>query len=133
MLWVFKNFPLSIHPQAPAAAVAAECAGNQEKFWEMGDLLFSDPGTWSISEPNPIFSGYAKQLELDTAAFDACLLDPEIQKRVESDMSDGSALVRGTPSFVILKDGQGRIIPGALPQDQFITALDEVVTKGFTQ
>ena len=133
VLWVFKNFPLSIHPQAPAAAVAAECAGNQEKFWEMSDLLFSDPGTWSISEPNPIFSGYAKQLELDTAAFDACLLDPEIQKRVESDMSDGSALVRGTPSFVILKDGQGRIIPGALPQDQFITALDEVVTKGFTQ
>ncbi len=133
VLWVFKNFPLSIHPQAPDAAVAAECAGDQGKFWEMSDLLFSDPGSWSFDQPNSVFSSYAEQLSLDMTQYDACLQDPAIKQRVQDDMSDGSALVRGTPSFVILKDGQGRIIPGALPQDQFIAALDDVVNNGFTQ
>lgn len=133
VLWVFKSFPLSIHPQAPAASVAAECAGEQGKFWEMSDLLFSDPGSWSFDPPTAVFSGYAQQLSLDVTAFDACQQNPDIQKRVQDDMNDGSALVRGTPSFIILKDGQGRIIPGALPKEQFITALEDVVTNGFSQ
>lgn len=133
ILWVFKNFPLSIHPQADEAAVAAECAADQGKFWEMHDLLFSDPATWSIDAPAPIFSSYAQQLGLDVAAFDACQQGPDAQQRVQSDMNDGSALVRGTPSFIILKDGQGRIIPGALPKEQFVSALDDVLANGFTQ
>ena len=42
-MWVFKHFPLDIHPQAPMAGVAAECAGEQGKFWEMSELIVRCP------------------------------------------------------------------------------------------
>ncbi len=133
VMWVFKHFPLSIHPQAIAAGVASECAADQNKFWEMHDQLFVDPSEWSISEPTSVFSGYAQQLGLDVTSFDTCQQAPDVQERVLNDMNDGSQFVRGTPSFIILKGGQGRIIPGALPKDEFISALQEIVEIGFTQ
>ncbi|MCX6045330.1 MAG: thioredoxin domain-containing protein [Chloroflexi bacterium] len=130
IFWVFKNFPLSIHPQAPAAAIAAECAANQGKFWEMHELLFKDAAPWSISDPNPIFSELAKQLGLNTDQFTSCLGETgegSAQQRVQSDMEDGKAFVQGTPTFVVLFNGEGRIIPGALPVDRFTTVLQQVV------
>jgi len=49
----FAQFPLTqIHPNAPGAAVAAECAGAQDKFWEMHDLLFANQGAWSSLTPS---------------------------------------------------------------------------------
>ncbi len=130
ILWVFKNFPLSIHPQAPAAAVAAECAADQGKFWEMHELLFKDAAPWSISNPNPVFGELAKQLELNVEQFTKCLAETgetSAQQRVQSDIEDGKAFVQGTPTFIILFNGEGRIIPGALPVDRFTTVLQQVV------
>ncbi len=130
IMWVFKNFPLSIHPQAPAAAVAAECASDQGKFWQMHDLLFKDAAPWSISEPNPVFTDMAKELGLNTDQFTKCLSDTgdnSAQKRVQSDMQDGAQFVQGTPTFIVLFNGQGRIIPGALPVERFTQVLQQVL------
>ena len=130
IFWVFKNFPLSIHPQAPAAAIAAECASDQNKFWEMHDILFKDATPWSISDPNPIFSGFAKQLGLNGDQFTKCLSDTSdssAQARVKSDMQDGAQFVQGTPTFIVLFGGQGRIIPGALPVDRFTKVLQDAI------
>lgn len=130
IFWVFKNFPLSIHPQAPAAAVAAECAADQNKFWEMHEILFKDATPWSIADPNPVFGGFAKQLGLNVDQFTKCLSDTgdnSAQKRVQSDMQDGAPFVQGTPTFIVLFGGQGRIIPGALPLDRFTQVLQEAV------
>ncbi|MDQ3250175.1 MAG: DsbA family protein [Chloroflexota bacterium] len=127
IMWVFKNFPLDIHPQAPAAAVAAECAGDQGKFWEMHALLFANVAAWSISDPNSVLSDLAQQLALDADQFSACLSGEEAAQRVESDMADGTQFVQGTPTFIVLFNGEGRIIPGALPIDRFTTALQEVL------
>jgi protein-disulfide isomerase len=129
IFWVFKNFPLSIHPQAQAAAVAAECAADQGKFWAMHDVLFKDAAPWSISDPNPAFSALAKQLGLNVDQFTKCLGeagDKSAQQRVQSDMQDGQPFVQGTPTFIVLFNGEGRIIPGALPVDRFTTALQQV-------
>lgn len=125
--WVFKHFPLDIHPQAPAAAVASECAAEQGQFWEMHHRLFEAVEEWSVSEPNPVFVGLAEELGLDTGAFESCLADPEIAARVDSDMADGAPFVRGTPTFIVLYNGQGTIIPGALPADRFQQVLDELL------
>lgn len=127
VMWVFKHFPLSIHPQAPAAGIASECAAEQGQFWAMHDLLFEATESWSIAEPNPIFSDLAQQLGLDVAQFDTCLSSAEAAQQVQEDLEAGSPFVRGTPSFIVLYNGQGSIIPGALPAERFTTILQEVL------
>jgi len=127
VMWIFKHFPLNIHPQAPAAGVAAECASDQGKFWEMHALLFEDPQSWSTSDPSSIFAELAGQLELDMDAFNTCYADPATAERVTSDLNDGAPFVQGTPTFIVLFNGEGRIIPGALPLETFREALQEIV------
>ena len=127
VLWVFKHFPLNIHPQAEPAGVAAECAAEQGKFWEMNDLLFSTVDQWSLSEPNPVFSELAKQLGLDTTQFTTCLTAGDALKRVQSDMTDGAPFVQGTPTFILLTPAGGQIIPGALPVDRFVTVIQQAL------
>lgn len=129
VLWVFKHFPLNFHPQAEAASVAAECAADQGKFWEMHELLFTSVEQWSISDPTPIFDGLASELTLDADTFSACLTDGDALQRVQSDMQDGAALVEGTPTFVVLFNGEGRLIPGALPAERFKEALQQAVDQ----
>lgn len=127
ILWVFKHFPLTIHPQAPAAGAAAECAGEQGQFWEMHDKLFVAMQEWSVSDPTPIFTDLAQQLALDVDAFTACLTGEEAAKRVQEDLEAGTPFVRGTPTFIVLYNGQGSIIPGALPAERFTSILQEVL------
>ncbi len=134
VLWIFKHFPLNIHPQAPAAGVAAECGGEQGMFWEMHEALFNSVQAWSISDPTEVFVGVAGEVGLDTDAFAACLQDEEIAARVESDMSEGAEFVQGTPTFIIVHGEQGSIIPGALPESEFSQVLDEqLANAGVTE
>jgi protein-disulfide isomerase len=127
IFWVFKHFPLSIHPQAHPASIAAECAADQGKFWAMHDLLFKNVESWSVSDPNPIFTEMSKQAGLDADKFSACLTAGDAEKKVDSDMQDGAPFVKGTPTFIVLFGKEGRIIPGALPVDRFTQALQQVV------
>lgn len=92
---VFKHFPLSqLHPDALDASVAAECAGAQQRFWEMSELLVRtelDPGTLLAD---------AKAVDLDLPAWQSCLASPSPRERIQSDILAGeSAGVSGTPTF----------------------------------
>ena len=69
----------------------------------------------------------AEELELDMDAFAACLEDPEMMDRVTSDLADGAAVRAGTPTFIILKEGDGSIVPGALPEESFAQIVRRVV------
>ncbi len=129
VLWIFKHFPLSIHPQAPAAGIAAECAAEQGQFWEMHHAAFENVERWSVEDPNPIFVELAGDLGLDVAAFETCIADPAMADRVQSDMIDGMQFVQGTPTFIVLYGGSGRIIPGALPVEDFTNALNEFISE----
>jgi protein-disulfide isomerase len=128
VMWVFKHFPLSIHPQAPAAGAASECAADQGKFWEMHEALFASQDQWSVEDPTPVFVELAQGIEgLDVAALTACLEEGAVAERVTSDMTEGAPFVQGTPTFIVLYNGQGQIIPGALPIDTFRQVLQEAV------
>lgn len=130
VMWVFKHFPVqSTHPYAFSAGIAAECAARQEAFWDFHHRLFEEMEEWTRPENSDYFIGLAGEMGLDTDAFATCLTEDEPAQAVQSDLQEGSAFVRGTPTFVVLYNGQGRLIPGALPADQFVGALTQMLAE----
>jgi len=110
--FVYRDFPLSFHPQAQKSAEAAECAGEQEKFWEMHDLLFEKGLAGGVTA----FKSYAQQIGLDTAKFNTCLDSGAMAAEVKKDMADGAAAgVTGTPGFLV----NGKLVSGAQPFSVF--------------
>jgi len=118
--FVFKHFPLSIHPQAMAAHKASVAAAEQGKFWEMHDRIFANQRALDRAT----LVGYATDMDLDVAAFETALDSPEVQSRIDADMADGrDAGVRGTPAFVI----NGKLISGAQPYTAFKAEVDRAL------
>ena len=121
-LFVFRDFPLSIHPQAPAAANAARCAGEQgaAAYWQMHDKLFETLGEWGNPNATTQFIGYAEELGLDTAEFDSCVVEERYAAAVQADFDDGAARgIRGTPGFIV----NGQALSGAQPYQVFSQAI----------
>ncbi len=84
----FRNLPLSeVHPNAFAAARAAEAAAQQGKFWEMYDQLFRNQTTWSqSSSPNAYFRQYAGVIGLDGKKFDTAFSSDAVNKTINADI-----------------------------------------------
>ena len=118
----FKDYPLPFHEQADEAAIAANCAGSQGKYWEMHYKLFATQGSWTGNTGvEGVFSGYAKELGIDESKFKSCFNDPGQRKEVESDTAEGSAAgVTVTPSSYI----NGQQIVGAQPWAAFKAIID---------
>ena len=101
--FVFRNFPLAMHPKAYEAAVAAEAAGMQGKFWEMQNLLFKNQKTWA-NDPKyrQIFDEYAKTIGIDVEKFNNDFLGTVAKTRVDKDLKRGKALnLSSTPTLYI--------------------------------
>ena len=102
--YIFRNFPLSsIHPQAQKAAEAAECAGEQGKYWEMHDLLFEGQGQWSgNADAVTTFKEMAGDLGLDQDQFDSCLDNGDYAAKVSANVDQAVAAgMSSTPAFTI--------------------------------
>ncbi len=96
--FVYKHFPLSLHPNAVPAAEAAEAAGAQGKFWEMHDAIFA---TQNMLD-DALFEGHAKALGLDVKKWQAARASFPIKDRVAQSRKEGEALgVEATPTFFI--------------------------------
>lgn len=130
--YVFFDFPLGNHAQAPKASEAAHCAAEQGKFWEMHDELFSNQRALQL-EQLPVYASNIGVEDMD--AFQECLDSGKYAAHIEGRMQDGAQLrVRGTPSFGLgfTEDG-GRsvrvvqLIRGAQPLAQFQAAIDEML------
>ncbi|MCB9591262.1 MAG: thioredoxin domain-containing protein [Sandaracinaceae bacterium] len=95
---VFMQYPLSNHPHAMPAARAAVAAGNQDRFWEMHDLLFEHQQQLEQEH----LESYAERLGLDMERFRADMESSETQDRVEANKEIGREVgVEGTPSFFV--------------------------------
>ena len=120
---VFRDFPLSFHDRAIPAAVAANCAGEQGKYWEMHDKMMANQRALDDAQ----LSTYAKELSLDEEKWNTCRKDPAQEAEVRKDMEDGAAAgVSGTPAFFI----NGLMLSGALPFEQFKEIIDRELEKG---
>ncbi len=109
--FVYRHFPLQQHVNARPAAMAAETAGKQGKFWEMYSLIFNNQIAWSNSAvATELFEGYARQLELDLIRYALDLKDPILKTKVEADFQSGLVLgVNSTPTFYL--NGKKLIVP----------------------
>jgi len=125
--YVMKHFPLSIHPQAPAAALASECALEQGKFWEMHDQLFQTQENWSGNPAHlETFKQIATQLKLDQNKFANCLDNKTHQSNIDKDYQEGLQLnVNGTPTFYI----NNQTIIGAQDSKVFLEALEKELAE----
>jgi len=96
---VYRHFPLEeVHPHALHAALAAEAAGAQHKFWQMHDLLFDNQSHLKVRQ----LRGYAQRLELDMTRYDADLMDDIYLQRVREHIESGKQSgVRATPTFFL--------------------------------
>lgn len=106
LTFVFRDFPLTtIHPNALAAASAAEAAGLQSKFWEMHDTLYENQSEWSnldSSKRTDQFVLYATRLGLDTAKFKKDLNDKRISQKIKRDQALGKKIgASATPTLML--------------------------------
>ena len=134
--FVFRHFPLSIHPNAVPAALAAEAAGAQGKFFEMSDLIFTRQEAWSgSSKPDDMFVAYATELGLDVEKFKTDMTSTELKQKIVDSFKGGQkAKVTGTPTFFLngakLENPKGNTTAEVLAA--FKVILDQKLSEGGT-
>jgi len=103
--FAFRYFPLPGHGNSVNAALAVEAAARQGQLEPMYARLFESQTQWGErgdESQAPLFRGFAEELGLDMAQFDADVADPAVRARVQSDFDDGLALgVDSTPTFFL--------------------------------
>lgn len=119
--WVFRHFPLDIHPKSIKEAEATECAaeiGGSASFWQYVDKVFEVTPSNNGLDPN-MLPKIAEEIGLDKVKFENCLKSGKYIDRIKADTEDAlNAGARGTPySVVITKSGKHIVIPGAFPYE----------------
>jgi protein-disulfide isomerase len=116
---VYRDFPLtSIHPNATPAAIAANCAREQDVFWDYHDKLFG----MELGLNTEAYQEYASQLDIDTEEFNECLDSGRYEEEVQADFDFAANLgVRSTPTFFI----NGIAVVGAQPFEVFQQVIEQ--------
>ncbi|HQR29552.1 MAG TPA: thioredoxin domain-containing protein [Anaeromyxobacteraceae bacterium] len=119
---VWKHLPLGMHPQAMPAAIAAEAAREQGKFWEMHDLMFQNQSKLGPAQ----YEAWAAELKLDPRRFQASVASPATRARVEEDARVGARVAsQGTPTLYV----NCRPVVGAQPYEAFQRVVDEELAR----
>jgi protein-disulfide isomerase len=125
----FMDYPLPMHKNTWDASLAAACANDQGKFWEMHDVIFQYQDRWNgetTSRPRSVLADLAKGVGLDMSKYDACMDADTHRAKVQAHLQEAERLqVTQTPTFII----GGRKIPGAIPYDTFKKIVDEELAK----
>lgn len=124
---VYRHFAI-LGKFSEQAAMAAECAGEQEKFWEYHDRLFGNQGALAFTQSK--LEQYARELRLTAINFKRCLKTERYRKKVEGETAVAASLGgRGTPTFFV----NGRLMVGAQPFDVFQAVIEEELGKGISK
>lgn len=126
VLFAYQDFTF-LGEESDVSAQAAKCAGEQGKFWEYHDYLYShqkgeNQGAFAVKNQKT----FAKTLNLKTAAFNTCLDSGKFASAVEAETAAGRALgITGTPTVLV----NGKVYVGALPYATFKQAIEEALAK----
>ena len=136
--YVFIDYPIDqLHPEAFKAHEAANCAGDQGKYWEMHVKLFEQPPPRDSAQLVPLLVSQAQAVGLDAAKFRSCFESGKYATPVKDNVARMQALgVDSTPTFLIgMTPAPGqpmkvvRVVRGAVPFSQFKAAIDEVLAQ----
>jgi protein-disulfide isomerase len=119
---VFKHYPLDqVHPQAMTAAIAAQCAQREGKFWEIHDRFFDQPDALDVDSVIAV----GEELGL-SESYANCVHNQETRPEIERDIQDAQeAGVQATPTFMI----NGRFLVGVQSEAAFRSAFEEAGLK----
>jgi protein-disulfide isomerase len=122
MRLIFHEYPLEVHQHATEAAMAAEAAGIQGKFWEMHDMLYQYQSVWSrVSNAKFFFESYAESLKLDVARFRADCQAADLRLRIMNEGKLGESRgVKNTPTIFI----NGTEAKAAFTKEKLKEAID---------
>lgn len=127
--FVYRDYPLSIHPMANPSAEATECADEQGKYWQMHDKIFAEQakkGQGTVQYTLNEIKKWASEIGLDTKVFNSCLDTGKFKNEVAKDLNDGTIQgVQGTPAFFI----GSQVMSGAYPFAQFKIIIEEELAK----
>ena len=116
---VYRHFAI-LGKFSVQAAMAADCAGEEGKFWEYHDRLFANQGALAFTQSK--LEQYARELGLQAANFKRCLTAEKYRKKVEGETAVAASLGgRGTPTFFV----NGRLMVGAQPFEAFQSVINE--------
>jgi protein-disulfide isomerase len=129
--WVFRDFPLEGFRNSLAAHHAAQCAGEQGRFFEMHDQIYFNRGRWvSDRRPDRRFREFAAAIRLDMGRYDDCTASGRYRSRLERAKQDAVAAgVGSTPTF----DIGGQRVSGALNYDDFKRYVDRAIAGAAAQ
>jgi protein-disulfide isomerase len=121
--FVFRHFPLDIHPNAIPASLSAEAAGEQGKYWEMYDKLYQNQNEWaSLNNPLDTFVRYAKEIGINEGQFKSAVEQRKHINIVNADYDDGEAAgVTSTPTFFL----NGEKLVGVPDPNELKQKIDE--------
>lgn len=122
--WRFVNFPLQGHTKSPYAHLAAACANEQGRFWQMHDLIYQNQEEWSGSSRfQQLIDGYAERSGVDKSRYSSCIGERRAWGQVLADKALGdSAGVNSTPTFFI----NGRMLKDVPNVDGLVRIVDSI-------
>jgi protein-disulfide isomerase len=125
----FMHFPLNIHRNALAAHLAAWCAAEQGKFWEMHDAIFQNQDRWNsqaTSRPDRVLGDLARRIGVNAEQYDACVSSRKFHPQIQANVQEGLRLgVGSTPTFII---GNKRIAE-VVSYDELKRYVDEATSQ----
>lgn len=128
--YVLKDFPLGMHEHAIPAALAARAAGEQDKYWEMHDLLFEGQSDWADQteeEAVETFISFAEQLDLDIEKFREDMQNETLMDHVAEGRNLGEQLeIRYTPTLFI----NGKMYEQPIPPTELERVIEEAKSQG---
>ena len=128
---VYRDYPLSFHPNAFPAALAVECAADQSEdvAWALHDAIFKNQSAGQELNPENIKKWAAGVSGLNGSTLQSCIDNKTHEEEINKDMADGQASgIDGTPGFWILgPNGQSKKISGAYPFDTFKAEFDAML------
>lgn len=131
--YVARDFPLPNHPFAFKACVAAHCAEEQGKFWEMSEKIFEN---FRALQPENL-PKYAGEVGLDVAAFETCLESGKFDDKINQGKAEAQkAGIGSTPNFLVGLTQEGstkfkasELIKGAYPFANFEQAVNKLIEE----